>query len=226
MIQLRWARLVRLACLGCALSGLFALPAPATARKRTASVNRCVSTAIGIPDGPPESSTVVNPAASFAIPVRVPKFRRKPQKGVITSFDSAGVRISHTDDGDLALFLASPGGRAVALSTFRDQSTNEDSQGNSSPSGDGYGTGPPNCSGSQVRFGDAFGTSIAAPGNTSLDAPISGSFRPEQPLSAFVGGRARGLWTLIVQDVQFQDVGQIDALSLSFTYRFKAKKRQ
>ena len=220
MPKIRWADFARFACLGCAIFGLLALPSPAAAKKRTARFNRCVSTAIGIPDGPPDGTTVVNPAASFAIPVRVPGFKGRPQNGVIKSFDSAGVRISHTDDGDLALFLVSPGGRAVALSIFRDQSTNL------SPSGDGYGTGPPNCTGSLVRFGDGFGTSIGTPGNTSLDAPINGFFRPEQPLSAFVGGPARGLWTLIVQDVQFQDVGQIDALSLSFTYRFKVRKRR
>ena len=63
-------------------------------------------------------------------------------------------------------------------------------------------------------------------GNTGLNAPITGAFSPEQPLSAFVGGPARGFWTLIVQDVQAQDVGQINALSLSFTYRYKAKKKK
>ena len=83
-----------------------------------------------------------------------------------------------------------------------------------------------NCSGSRVDFGDAFSTSITTPGNTGLDTPITGSFRPEQPLSTFVGGPARGFWTLIVQDVQAQDVGQINALSMSFTYRYKAKKKK
>jgi subtilisin-like proprotein convertase family protein len=137
-----------------------------------------------------------------------------------------GVRISHTDDSDLALFLVSPGGRAVALDTYRDESTNLDSEGRPAPSGDGLGAGPPSCSGSVVRFGDRFPTSIVAPGNKALDAPITGSFSPEQPLSTFVGGPARGFWTLLVQDVQFQDVGQINALSLSFTYAYKAKKKK
>jgi hypothetical protein len=145
---------------------------------------------------------------------------------VITAFQSAGVRISHTDDGDLSLFLVSPGGRAVALATFRDQSSNKDSQGRPSPSGDGYGTGSMSCSGSLVQFGDGFPTSITTPGNTGLDAPITGSFAPEQPLGTFVGGPAKGFWTLIVQDVQGGDIGQINALSLNFTYRYKAKKRR
>jgi len=226
MMKKRWARLVVLACLAGAVSALVAMPAPAAAKERTATVNQCVSTAVNIPDGPPEGSTAPNPAAYFAISVRVPKFKGKPQDGVITAFQSAGVRISHTDDGDLALFLVSPGGRAVALATYRDQSSNEDSRGQPSPSGDGYGAGSQSCSGSLVEFGDAFPNSISTPGNTGLDTPITGSFTPEQPLSTFVGGPAKGFWTLIVQDVQGGDIGQIDALSLNFTYRYKAKTKK
>ncbi|HSD23335.1 MAG TPA: hypothetical protein VLB79_03325, partial [Solirubrobacterales bacterium] len=97
------------------------MPAPAAAKKKTATLSQCVSAAVSIPDGPPDGTTVVNPAASFAVSVRVPKLKGRPQKGEITAFHSAGVRISHTDDGDLALFLVSPGGRAVALATYRDQ---------------------------------------------------------------------------------------------------------
>jgi hypothetical protein len=162
------------------------------------------------------------------MPVSVPKFKGRSQNGTITAFNSAGVRISHTDDGDLALFLVSPGGRAVALATYRDQSTNVDPDPphDPRPSGDGFGSGAASCSGSRVDFGDRFPTSITTPGNTALDAPITGSFSPEQPLSTFVGGPARGFWTLLVQDVQFQDVGQINALSLSFTYTYKANKKK
>jgi hypothetical protein len=167
----------------------------------------------------------VNPAASFAVAVKVPRFKGRRQDGTITAFHSAGVRISHTDDSDLALFLISPGGRAVALATYRDESTNLDDQGRPAPSGDGFGSGAPGCSGSLVRFGDSFPASITAPGNKALDAPITGSFTGEQPLGTFVGGPARGLWTLVVQDIVFQDVGQINAFSLNFTYRYKVKTK-
>jgi subtilisin-like proprotein convertase family protein len=228
MIKKRSAQLAVLACAGCASLWLLAMPAPAGAKTKTAQFTQCVSAAVNIPDGPPPGSAATNPAALFTIPVTVPKFKGKQQNGVVTRFNSVGVRISHTDDGDLALFLVSPGGRAAALSTFRDQSTNvnPDPPPDRLPSGDGYGTGAANCSGSRVDFGDGFPTSIATPGNTGVDAPITGSFSPEQPLSAFVGGPARGFWTLIVQDTQFQDVGQIDALSLSFDYSYKAKKKK
>ncbi|HEY6636124.1 MAG TPA: hypothetical protein VIZ61_00440 [Solirubrobacterales bacterium] len=228
MITRHWDRLMLVACATCASLGLLALPAGASAKKKTAQFTQCVSTAVPIPDGPPEGSMATNPAASFAIFVDTPRFKGRPQNGTVTAFNSAGVRITHSDDGDLALFLASPGGRAVALSTFRDQSTNVNPYPPPTrlPSGDGYGSGAPNCSGSRVDFGDRFSRSIATPGNTGVDAPITGSFSPEQPLSTFVGGPARGFWTLIVQDIQNQDVGQIDALSLSFDYTYKAKKKR
>jgi hypothetical protein len=215
MIKKRWCRLVLLACAGAASLGFLASPVAAMAKVKKATFNRCVNAAVTIPDGP-ATSAAPNPAASFAVRVKVPKFRGRAQNGVITSFHAAGVRISHTDDGDLALFLVSPGGRAIALATYRDQSGD-----NPNPSGDGYGGGPLNCGGSLVQFGDQFSTSIATPGNTGVGAPIIGSFSPEQPLSTFVGGPARGSWTLIVQDVQPSDIGQINGLSLNFTYRFK-----
>ena len=227
MIKNRCSRLVLIACLSCAASGLVALPSSAAAKTKQADFVECVSTAVAIPDGPAPGTMALNPVASFPVFAKVPKFKGRPQDGVVTAFNSAAVRISHTDDGDLALFLVSPGGTAVALATYRDQSTNKDPEtGDPSPSGNGYGTGPASCSGSLVQFGDAFPTSIARPGNTSLNAPIRGSFRPEQSLTSFVGGPARGFWTLIVQDVQAQDVGQINAVSLNFTYSYKVKKKR
>ena len=226
MIKKRWAQLAVGACTALASLLLMALPAAAGAKTKSAQFTQCVSTSVGIPDGPPPPFTAANPAASFAVPVRVPKFRGRAQDGVVTAFHSVGVRIAHTDVSDLALFLVSPGGRAVALATYRDDSSNKDSNGTPAPSGDGFGTGPASCAGSLVRFGDSFPTSITHPGNTGLDAPIVGSFSPEQPLSVFVGGPARGFWTLIVQDIVAGDVGQINALSLTFDYSYKAKKKR
>jgi subtilisin-like proprotein convertase family protein len=213
-------RAARRAVLACGIGGVLAmlgLASPATAKVKTRVVNECFSTALGIPDGA-AGSTDLNPAASFAIPVSVPRFKGKPQSGVITGFGSVGVRINHSDAGDLALFLVSPGGRGIALATYRDDSSND--------SGDGYGSGAASCAGSLVQFGDGFSTPISMPGNTGASDPTIGSFRPEQALSTFVGGPARGYWTLIVQDVASPDIGQINALSLNFTYRFKAKGKR
>jgi len=227
MINKSSARMAALACAGLASLGLTAMPGTAVAKMRAAQFSQCMSTALAIPDGPASGTAELNPVASFAIPVRVPRFKGKPQSGVVTRINSVGVRISHSDDGDLALFLVSPGGRAIALATYRDQSSNKDPDtGEPSPSGDGYGSGAQGCSGSLVQFGDSFAPSIATPGNSGLDTPITGAFTPEQPLGTFVGGPARGFWTLIVQDVQNRDTGQLDALSLSFDYRYKAKTKR
>jgi subtilisin-like proprotein convertase family protein len=224
MTKKRWGRLVLL--VGAALASMWLLAGPAVGKKRTASFTQCVSAVVPIPDGPTTGSAATNPVASLPIFVNTPRFKKRTQSGTVTAIGSAGVRITHTDDGDLALFLVSPGGRAVALSTFRDQSGNKDDSGQPSPSGDGYGSGAESCAGSRVEFGDRFPSSIAMPGNTGLDAPITGAFTPEQPLTTFVGGPARGFWTLVVQDVQGRDVGQIDAFSLSITYSYKAKKKR
>jgi hypothetical protein len=222
----RSAQLAAAACVGLASLWLLSMPTAAAGKTKQVQLVQCLSAAVNIPDGPPPPFMTPNPAASFALPVRVPKFKGRRQEGVVTRFNSVGVRISHTDASDLALFLVSPGGRVVALATYRDQSTNVDSEGNPAPSGDGFGTGAPSCAGSRVDFGDRFRTSIATPGNTALDAPIAGAFSPEQPLSAFVGGPVRGLWTLIVQDIVFQDTGQINGLALSFEYRYKVKRKK
>ena len=226
MIKKRSAQLAALACAGLASCWLLSMPASAAAKTKEVQFTHCLSTAVNLPDGPPPPFTTVNPAASFAVPVRVPKFKGRRQDGVVTRFNSVGVRISHTDVSDLALFLVSPGGRAVALATYRDQSTNVDGEGDPAPSGDGFGADAPSCAGSRVDFSDRSRPSIAAPGNTALDAPIMGAFSPEQPLGTFVGGPARGFWTLIVQDIVFQDTGQINALSLSFDYRYKANPKR
>jgi hypothetical protein len=217
MNRLRAARMAVLCCVCGGMLVTIGAAAPAAAKTRTKTFNRCVSVAVGIPDGP-AGNTDPNPAASLAIPVTVPKFKGRPQNGAVMAINSVGVRISHTDAGDLALFLVSPGGRAIALSTFRDDSSDH--------SGDGYGSGAASCSGSLVQFGDGFSTPITMPGNTGAAAPITGSFRPEQALSTFVGGPARGYWTLIVQDVASPDIGQISALSLNITYRYKARRKR
>jgi hypothetical protein len=216
MCRKRFTWFVLLTCAGIASLGLVT-GSSAVAKTKTATFNQCVSGAIPIPDEGPTSGTPTGSAA-LAVPVNVPKFKGKQQDGVVTAFSTAGVRISHTDDGDLVLNLVSPGGKVVGLGQQRDDSGNS--------SGDGYGSGPADCSGSLVSYSDAFTTPIATPGNTANAAPIVGSFRPEQPLAAFVGGPARGMWTLVVTDTAGEDVGTINALSLNLTYQYKVKPKK
>ena len=53
-----------------------------------------------------------------------------------------------------------------------------------------------------------------APSPLSGPAPFSGSFKPSQPLSAFDGENAQGMWTLSVSDNEAQDTGALNACSL------------
>jgi Proprotein convertase P-domain len=222
MIKKRSARLTLLTCASIASLGLLAGASPAAAKtvQKTATVNVCASGAVPIPDfpttsgGDPGNSPVSS--AALAVPVTVPKFKGKPQDGVVTAFNFAGVRITHTFVGDLQLQLVSPGGRVAALAYRRGDVAND---------GDGYGSGAASCTGSLVRFGDGFPNSILTPGNTG-DNPIVGDFRPEQSVGQFVGGPARGFWTLVVTDIDAPDVGQINAVSVNLTYQYKALKKK
>jgi subtilisin-like proprotein convertase family protein len=218
MIKKRSARVTLLACASVVSLGLLAGASPAAAKTvtKTATFSQCLNTAVAIPDA--NGTTGASTAVTANVPVSVPKFKKKPQDGVVTAFNSAGVRITHTDVGDLQLFLISPGGKLVNLSSFNDDSSNFSS--------DGYGSGAADCTGSLVTFGDAFTTSIRTPGNTGASQPITGNFKPEQPLSTFVGGPARGNWGLVVLDGADVDIGSLNAVSLNFTYQYKALKKK
>ncbi len=109
------------------------------------------------------------------------------------------VHVTHTFDSDLVISLISPNGTAVELTS------------NNGGSGANYGT---NCSG-PTFFDDAAPLSISA-----AVPPFSGAFRPEQPLSAYIGqlpADANGTWRLRVRDVAAEDVGILQCWSLETT---------
>ncbi len=210
MVRKRSARLALVACASAASLGLLAGASPAAAKTKTKTktFNQCVSTA----------SPITDRTTGFAsIFVPVPKNGKKVQTGTVTAVGPVGTRATHTFAGDLTMVLVSPAGKPVTLVSERDQQA------------DGYGTGSQGCSGSPVLFGDTFPTPISSiDSQTTSDTPISGSFRPEHPLSGFLGGPARGFWTLVVTDCCLGDAGSVDALSLNLTYTYKvpAKKQR
>ena len=102
------------------------------------------------------------------------------------------VDITHTYDGDIALYLVGPNGTQVTLSNRH------------GGSGDNY-TG--------TVFDDAAATPIA-----SGTAPFAGSFKPDAPLSALNGIPAAGAWRLKVVDSAGSDVGTIVNWTLQLTY--------
>jgi subtilisin-like proprotein convertase family protein len=187
-----------------AMLGLDSSSALAKSKVKTATFNQCLSTA-----SPLQSRR----SATASLNVPVPKNGKKPQGGVVTAVSGVGVRISYPDDGQLIFSLISPGGRAVVLSVERGLA------------GDGYGTGAANCGGSLVQFGDAFTTPIESPGNAG-DDPVTGGFRPAQPLAGFAGSQARGPWTLLVQACcDNTQAGSLDAFSLNLTYQYRAQAK-
>ena len=102
------------------------------------------------------------------------------------------INITHTYDGDLEISLLAPNGATIMLSDNRGSS------------GDNF---------VDTVFDDEATTSI-----TAGSAPFTGSFKPEQPLTAAEGGNAAGAWRLKVVDNAGQDVGPLNNWSLILTY--------
>ncbi len=112
--------------------------------------------------------------------------------------------ISHTWDSDLDISLIGPDGTKVALASGR------------GGSGDKFGADCPAGSNDTI-FDDTAANSIA-----TGTAPFTGSFRPEQPLSAFygkAGAAVNGTWKLHVVDVVSTDAGTIECASVTIRER-------
>ncbi len=99
------------------------------------------------------------------------------------------VNISHTWNADLDIFLISPSGSIVELST------------DNGGSGDNY---------NNVTFDDA-STNTLPSGNTT----ISGTYRPEGTLADFNGQNSNGNWTLRVIDDASGDGGIINSITIN-----------
>jgi subtilisin-like proprotein convertase family protein len=108
-----------------------------------------------------------------------------------TDAGSTTVGIDHTFVGDLVGTLTAPSGAQVVLFA------NDGASGNNI------------C---QAVFTDSATSSIADA--VSGDAPFTGQWAPEQPLSSVLGQSADGTWTLHVEDTASVDTGSIRAFSL------------
>jgi subtilisin-like proprotein convertase family protein len=106
------------------------------------------------------------------------------------------VNVTHTYDGDLVLSLIGPDDTTVLLSNRRGSS------------GENF---------SDTIFDDEAETAIA-----DGAAPFTGSFRPDEPLEAFDGKLAAGVWRLRVEDQAGADTGTLDSWSLTLTYPAQA----
>ena len=102
------------------------------------------------------------------------------------------VNITHTYDGDLALYLIAPNGTQVTLSNH-------------------HGSGGHNYT--NTTFDDEATTPMS-----SGAPPYTGSFKPDAPLSVVDGISAAGAWKLKVVDGASADVGTIDSWTLTLTF--------
>jgi subtilisin-like proprotein convertase family protein len=107
------------------------------------------------------------------------------------------VRLDHTSDDDVFLALVSPKGTVANLTT------------DNGGSGDNFGTGTNNCSGTPTVFDDEALSLI-----TAGIAPFAGSFKPEQPLSVFDGKQTKGTWFLVVGDDVAPETGVLGCVKL------------
>jgi len=112
------------------------------------------------------------------------------------------IRLNHTFDGDLEISLIHPDGTAVIISDNRGSS------------GDNFGTGANDCSGTHTVFDDQAAIAISAG-----TAPFAGSFRPDNPLSAFNGKPTAGTWKLKISDTGPADVGTVGCVQLEIAHR-------
>lgn len=138
--------------------------------------------AVGIPD-----------SGSVDVPIDV------PDAGTILEVESR-VRLDHSYDGDLAISLVSPTGTIVDLSS------------RNGGSGNNYGVGANDCTGTPTEFDDDATTSI-----TAGAAPFAGSFRPEQLQGDNAGDEQQGEWVLRIADLSGGDFGWVGCVQLAIT---------
>jgi uncharacterized delta-60 repeat protein len=138
--------------------------------------------------------------ASTDVPVVIPDNQVSTVTSTITVSGASGpitdlnvtLDVSHTWDDDLIISLVGPTGKTVKLIEHRgldrDNFTN-------------------------TVLDDEAAQSIAPPAS----APFTGSFRPEEPLSAFDGLDPNGVWTLKIQDTFDTEGGRLNAWSLAIS---------
>lgn len=104
------------------------------------------------------------------------------------------INLTHTFVGDLEITLISPSGTRVLLTDNRGGTGNDFTN---------------------TAFDDSAPDPIS--GIVAGDAPFTGFFTPEQPLSAFIGEMPNGNWQLEIVDNIGVDVGTLDSWSIQFS---------
>jgi subtilisin-like proprotein convertase family protein len=116
---------------------------------------------------------------------------------------TVSVRVNHTYDGDLQMYLIGPDGTQVGLI-----------QANPGDGGANFGSGSTDCNGTFTVFDDSASVPIA--GGSS---PFNGSYVPWQHLSTFNGKPALGTWKIYIEDTGPGDVGTLFCWQLKIAYQ-------
>lgn len=114
--------------------------------------------------------------------------------GVVSDLNVV-LNIGHTFIGDLDIYLIGPNSTRIDLTTDNGSGTD----------------------GMNVTLDDEATSIVTAFPTTSGTGPVTGSWRPEQALSAFDGVNADGLWQLEWTDDAGGDFGTLNSWSLTFS---------
>lgn len=200
-------RLTRASTCGLALVAAMAVGAsPAAAAKKKPKTRTITTTVPGAFNQCQNLSVPITDFSTNRIQFTVPSpTGADPAAGTVTRVNSVGIRATHTSTADLTILLISPGGQATPLILSR--------------GGANLGSGAANCGGTLTTLSDT----ATIPIRNGV-APYAGTFLPEAPLSAFTGGAASGIWTLLVSDIFLADVGTVHAASLNLTFSHTVKQ--
>ncbi|MGV3662820.1 MAG: autotransporter domain-containing protein [Prosthecobacter sp.] len=188
-----------------ALIGLF-FAAPASALTTITSTFSYTGPAVAIPDaitshtGPGALASASILVSGFDSTATITNVVFKFDGTVNATQDATNVGLTHSFVGDLKISLTSPGSTSVMMI---------DRIGSSTPTG--FGQGGNNFS--QLVLDDTATPLI----ESATGATFNGTFRPNNALSAFIGGLANGTWTLSAQDFGQADTGSIRAFSIIIT---------
>jgi subtilisin-like proprotein convertase family protein len=180
------------------------LDLPITVVSSFGTVTRPFALRIGVPTG--EVLVGMIGSGNVAVPIADNQTVEVPiavtESGPIGTVN-VSMRLNHTSVGDLVISLVAPDGTVVPLVTRR------------GGTGDNFGTGPNDCSGTPTFLGDIGGLPIGAG-----TAPFAGAFAPEATLSVLEGREMNGIWKLRVTDMAADNTGTIGCVQLELTRRF------
>ncbi len=117
---------------------------------------------------------------------------------------TVSLRINHTYEGDLQMYLIGPDGTMVELKAADPAGSSQN-----------FGSGSTDCNGTFAVFDDSSTIPIAA----GTGPFTSGPYKPSQSLETFNGKAASGAWKLYIEDTSPGDVGTLFCWQLKIAYQ-------